>query len=80
MKPFALKNFWASEVYYFHTTEQMQLTSKMCPHIEDMLFMYQDRYTCQLEVLALFRYLSQLELWGGDFYVDNFMVLLSDIG
>jgi len=80
VKPFALKNFWASEVYYFHTTEQMQLTSKMCPHIEDMLFMYQDRYTCQLEVLALFRYLSQLELWGGDFYVDNFMVLLSDIG
>ena len=40
-----LRNFWASEVYFFHTSDQMKLVSEMCPDINDMLFMYQDRYT-----------------------------------
>eukprot|EP00092_Neocalanus_flemingeri_P011127 GFUD01011983.1.p1 GENE.GFUD01011983.1~~GFUD01011983.1.p1 ORF type:complete len:587 (+),score=118.39 GFUD01011983.1:23-1783(+) len=75
-----LQNFWASEVYFFHTTDQMKLVSEMCPDIEDMLFMYQDRYTCELAVLANFHKLKKLELWGGDFYIDNFVSTLENIG
>ena len=40
-KPFRILNFWASEVYYFHSTEQMIMTSKLCPEIQDMLFMFE---------------------------------------
>ena len=39
--PFKICNFWASEVYFFHSTEQMLLASKLCPQIQDMLFMFQ---------------------------------------
>ena len=31
----------SSELYYFHTFDQMLLTAQMCPDIEDMLFMFQ---------------------------------------
>ena len=75
-----LKNFWASEVYFFHSTDQMKLVSEMCPDIQDMLFMYQDMYTCKLDVLANFKNLQNIELWGGDFYVDNFMSMIESIG
>jgi len=75
-----LQNFWASEVYFFHSSDQMKLVSEMCPDIEDMLFMYQDRYTCPLEVLLNFTKLKQLELWGGDFYIDSYMKALETIG
>jgi len=78
--PFKICNFWASEVYFFHSTEQMLLASKLCPQIQDMLFMFQDQYTCNIECLANFKKLRRLELWGGDFYVDNFACLLFDIG
>jgi len=75
-----LRNFWASEVYFFHTSDQMKLVSEMCPDINDMLFMYQDRYTCSLDSLACFTKLQCLELWGGDFYVDNFPHMLECLG
>lgn len=78
--PLKICNFWASEIYYFHSTEQMILTSKRCPEIQEMLFMFQDRYTCDIECLANFKKLRQLELWGGNFYVDNFTSLLFDAG
>ena len=39
--PLRICNFWASEIYYFHSTEQMILTSKHCPEIQEMLFMFQ---------------------------------------
>ena len=95
--PFGICNFWASEVYYFHSTEQMIMTSKLCPDIQEMLFMFQvkmrnlilfhqnckqiqDRYTCDIECLANFKKLRELELWGGNFYVDNFTCLLFDMG
>ena len=42
-RKFKIKNFWASEVYYFHTTEQMEHAADLCPFIEDMHFMYEDR-------------------------------------
>ena len=38
-----ITNFCASELYYFHSTEQMEHASELCPLIEDMLFMYEDR-------------------------------------
>ena len=38
-----LKNFWASETYYFHSAEQMEHVADLCPLIEDMHFMYEDR-------------------------------------
>ena len=75
-----LQNFWASEVYFFHTTDQMKLVSEMCPDIEEMLFMYQDSYTCKLDVLSEFKKLQKIELWGGDFYIDHFISMLESIG
>ena len=35
---------------------------------------------CQLDVLANFQKLQKLELWGGDFYVDNYVNMLENIG
>ena len=44
-RKFKIKNFWASEVYYFHTTEQMEHAADLCPFIEDIHFMYEDSQT-----------------------------------
>ena len=43
-RKFKIINFWASEVYYFHSTEQMEHVADLCPLIEDIHFMYEDRY------------------------------------
>ena len=75
-----ITNFWSSESYFFHTTDQMILTAAICPNISDMLFMYQDRYICDLNVLQQFRQLGYLEFWGGDFYVDKMYELFENIG
>ena len=32
--------FWASEDYFFHHSEQLQLVSTICPNIRKMLFMF----------------------------------------
>ena len=32
--------FWASEDYFFHHSEQLQLVSTVCPNIRKMLFMF----------------------------------------
>lgn len=42
-RKFKITNLCASEVYYFHSTEKMEHVSQLCPLIEDMLFMYEDR-------------------------------------
>ena len=75
-----IRNFWASEVYFFHSSEQMAVAAEMCPDIEEMLFMFQNQYTCSLQVLASFHRLARLELWGGDFYLDKLGSLLCDLG
>ena len=36
-----IQEFWASEEYFFHSEEQMDLVSKYCPDIKQMLFMFQ---------------------------------------
>ena len=75
-----IRNFWASEVYFFHSSDQMELAAEMCPDIEEMLFMFQSQHTCSLDLLARFERLARLELWGGDFYLDNLASLLCDLG
>jgi len=77
---FKIRNFWSSETYFFHTSEQMSLVEEMCPQITTMLFMFQDRYTCPLTVLSNFKNLTDLELWGGDFYADEFESVLVNTG
>ena len=39
-----VQEFWASEEYFFHTEEQMDLVSKYCPDIKKMLFYFQNTY------------------------------------
>jgi len=80
MPQLKVRNFWASEYYFFHSTSQMRLVSEVCPHIEEMLFMYQDRVTCNLEILASFSRLQNLELWGGSFLPDSLNTLLVNLG
>lgn len=58
----------------------MTLAKEMCPEIRQMLFMFQDRYTCPLSIVVAFQYLQELELWGGDFYADEFEVVIHAIG
>lgn len=49
-----LEDFWASEEYYFHTTDQMQFVAKFCPRIKTMLFMFQN-ISCSLTCLMAFQ-------------------------
>ena len=71
----------------------MALVARVCPAIQEMVFLYQDRWrnlevflspssrpTCQLEVLSAFCQLHKLELWGGDFYTDSLPLLLDQLG
>ena len=38
-----ISNFWSSESYYFHTAEQMEHVADLCPLIQNMHFMFEDR-------------------------------------
>ena len=40
--------FWASEDYFFHHSEQLQLVSTVCPNIRKMLFMFRWVASCWL--------------------------------
>jgi len=75
-----ITNFWASEVYYFHSRGQMEHVADLCPLIEDMHFMFEDSFTCELDVLQQFKSLKNLELFGGDFTLDGFCHTLDNIG
>ena len=35
-----IKGFWASEEYFFHSSEQLAVVGQICPDIETMLFMF----------------------------------------
>ena len=35
-----IKGFWASEEYFFHSSEQLAVVGQVCPDIETMLFMF----------------------------------------
>jgi len=62
--------FSCSEVYYFHTTKQMELAAQMCPHVRHVSFFYDGELTCQLAVLNNFTNLTHLKLNGGDLNKD----------
>lgn len=76
---FKIQEFWASEEYYFHSEEQMELTNFYCPEIRKILFMFQNT-SSRLSVLRSFEKLEDLELWGGAFYSDGLCDLLEAIG
>ena len=35
-----IKGFWASEEYFFHSSDQLAVLGKVCPDIQTMLFMF----------------------------------------
>ena len=67
---FKIEEFWASEEYFFHTDEQMLLVAKYRPRIRKALFMFRNDCCENMSILTHFKYLSDLDLWGGQFYSD----------
>ena len=57
----------------------MELVSKYCLEIRQMLFMFQNTH-CRISVLTNFHHLEDLDLWGGAFYTDGICELLEQIG
>ncbi|XP_023325053.1 uncharacterized protein LOC111698835 isoform X2 [Eurytemora carolleeae] len=75
-----LEEFWSSEEYYFHDLYQMQLVQKYCPLLRKIMFQFSKEVMQNVLFLADFKYLSDLHLWGGDFYEDGLNQLLEQIG
>ena len=75
-----IQEFFASETYHFHTVDQMMLVAKLCPKISKMRFMFSKEHFISFLPLKNFQYLSQLHLCAGDFYSDNLIDLLEEIG
>ena len=75
-----LREFWSSEEYFFHDTDQMKLVSKACPKIYKMMFQFNKENVEDLMILEPFKCLTELHLWGGEFYVDRLNDLLYKIG
>ena len=75
-----LQEFWASEQYFFHDADQMQLVASSCPLIRKMTFQFSKECVPDFMVLEPFRCLKELHLWGGEFYVDGLNDLLYKIG
>ena len=75
-----LREFWSSEEYFFHDTDQMTLVSKACPNIYKMMFQFNKENVEDLMILEPFKCLTELHLWGGEFYVDRLNDLLYKIG
>ena len=75
-----LVEFWSSEEYFFHSDYQMGLLSKICPNLKKIQFQFSTDVMTDLLVLAAFPHLTELHLWGGDFYVDKIGGLIKKIG
>ena len=75
-----LREFWSSEQYFFHDTNQMQLVAKCCPRIYKMMFQFNKECVDDVMILEPFHCLTELHLWGGEFYVDRINDLLYKIG
>jgi len=74
-----ISEFWASEDYFFHHSEQLHLVSTVCPNIRKMLFMFRNTEAAFRDLLA-FTCLQELDLWGGDFYADGLFPIFTQIG
>lgn len=75
-----IRDFLASEEYYFHSTRQMQWVHRICPFISKMRFFYDGEVLCELKVLERYQYLEDLSLNGGDFAKDPLLPLVENIG
>ena len=75
-----IKEFFSSESYHFHTIDQMMLVAKLCPMIFKMRFMFNKEHFISFLHLKNFKYLNQLHICAGDFYSDNLIDLLEEIG
>ena len=75
-----LEEFWSSEEYFFHDTNQMQLVAKCCPRIRKMMFQFNKECVDDFLVLEPFACLSELHIWGGEFYIDRLNDLLYKMG
>lgn len=75
-----LREFWSSEEYFFHDTGQMKLVQRACPRIYKMMFQFNKENVEDLMILEPFKCLTELHLWGGEFYVDRLNDLLYKIG
>jgi len=74
-----IRDFWASEDYYFHSSDQLLLVAKICPRIETMLFMF-NKEEAKLQDITAFSCLKEFDIWGGDFYSDELYVTLEQVG
>ena len=75
-----LVEFWSSEEYFFHSDYQMGLLTKVCPNLRKIMFQFSTDVMADLMVLATFPHLTELHLWGGDFYVDKISELIKKTG
>jgi len=75
-----ITEFSPSEDYRFHTVDQMINTSKLCPNITKMKFLFSKEHCNHFLHLANFSNLSELDIFGGDFYVDKLLDFLEMIG
>ena len=39
-----VRQFCWDDSYYFHTTEQMDVVGQLCPNIQELHFMYENRW------------------------------------
>jgi len=78
-KKLKLKGFWASEEYFFHSSDQIDLVARLCPKIEKMLFMFNNQEAVFRDIVA-FNNLKELDVWGGEFYTDEFYAAVEQLG
>jgi len=75
-----LEEFWSSEEYFFHDDQQMSLVQKYCPKMRKVMFQFSKEVMCDVLFLANFKNLTELHLWGGEFYSDKINLVLTQIG
>ncbi len=71
-----ITEFFPSQKYYFHEEWQMEMVSRLCPYISKMFFIFHETCVPDFTVLAGFEFLTDLCLFGGDFYLDKLNSLL----
>jgi len=75
-----VRQFHWDDTYYFHSTEQMKVVSQMCPNIQELHFMYENRYTCQPEIFHQWKAVTYLDWYGGDWHGDSLDLLVEALG
>ena len=73
---FLITDFFPSQKYFFHEEWQMEMVSRMCPFINKLFFIYHETCAPNFMILSTFEYLTELCLFGGNFYTDKINELL----